>query len=59
MKNTSKQAAQQTAFVYSPHLSDYQLSESHPFKPIRLELTRSLLHTQDFERVARGHPGAF
>ena len=33
-----------TAFVYSPHLSDYQLSESHPFKPIRLELTRSLLH---------------
>ena len=34
----------ETAFVYSPHLSDYQLSESHPFKPIRLELTRSLLH---------------
>ncbi len=33
-----------TAFVYSAHLSDYQLSESHPFKPIRLELTRSLLH---------------
>ena len=34
----------ETAFVYSPHLSNYQLSESHPFKPVRLELTRSLLH---------------
>lgn len=31
------------AFVYAPQLSAYQLSESHPFKPLRLELTRSLL----------------
>lgn len=31
-------------FVYEPALSAYTLSESHPFKPIRLELTRSLLH---------------
>jgi acetoin utilization protein AcuC len=30
-------------FVYSPYLSEYQLSPDHPFKPIRLELTRSLL----------------
>jgi len=30
-------------FVYGPQLSDYELSESHPFKPVRLELTRSLL----------------
>ena len=36
-------SSKNTAFVYSPYLSDYQLSESHPFKPIRLELTRSLL----------------
>ena len=31
------------AFVYDPSLSEYELSESHPFKPVRLELTRSLL----------------
>lgn len=31
------------AFIYDPSLSKYELSESHPFKPIRLELTRSLL----------------
>ena len=30
-------------FMYDPHLSDYELSSTHPFKPIRLELTRSLL----------------
>ncbi len=30
-------------FVYEPALSGYTLSESHAFKPIRLELTRSLL----------------
>ncbi len=32
-----------SAFIYDPTLSQYQLSESHPFKPLRLELTRSLL----------------
>ena len=31
------------AFVYDPALSEYELSDSHPFKPVRLELTRSLL----------------
>ena len=31
------------AFIYDPHLSAYELSEAHPFKPVRLELTRSLL----------------
>ncbi len=31
------------AFVYAPQLSAYRLSDTHPFKPIRLELTRSLL----------------
>jgi acetoin utilization protein AcuC len=31
------------AFVYDPALSQYELSDSHPFKPIRLELTKSLL----------------
>jgi len=31
-------------FVYEPSLSGYTLSEGHPFKPVRLELTRSLLY---------------
>jgi acetoin utilization protein AcuC len=31
------------AFVYDAALSKYELSDSHPFKPIRLELTKSLL----------------
>ena len=31
------------AFVYDDSLSRYELSDSHPFKPVRLELTRSLL----------------
>ena len=31
------------AFVYAPALGDYELSAEHPFKPIRLELTRTLL----------------
>ncbi len=30
-------------FLYDPALGSFELSESHPFKPIRLELTRSLL----------------
>ncbi len=33
------------AFIYDPALSKYELSDSHPFKPIRLELTKSLLET--------------
>lgn len=33
----------ETAFIYDPALSRYELSESHPFKPVRLELTRTLL----------------
>jgi acetoin utilization protein AcuC len=31
------------AFLYDPQLSQYQLSDAHPFKPLRLELTRDLL----------------
>lgn len=31
------------AFIYNPWLSQYQLSAQHPFRPERLELTRSLL----------------
>ena len=31
------------AFIYDASLSDYELSESHPFKPVRLELTKTLL----------------
>lgn len=31
------------AFLYDSRLSQYQLSDSHPFKPLRLELTRDLL----------------
>lgn len=32
----------ETAFVYGPALSRYELSPEHPFKPLRLELTRTL-----------------
>ncbi|MDQ3396150.1 MAG: acetoin utilization protein AcuC, partial [Deinococcota bacterium] len=32
------------AFLYDPRLTRYSLSDGHPFKPLRLELTRSLLH---------------
>ena len=31
------------AFVYAPELSNYELAADHPFKPVRLELTRTLL----------------
>lgn len=31
------------AFVHDPRLSRYELHPDHPFKPLRLELTRSLL----------------
>ncbi len=30
-------------FVYAPELATWELADGHPFKPIRLELTRSLL----------------
>ena len=30
-------------FIYDDGLSKYELSDSHPFKPVRLELTKSLL----------------
>lgn len=33
------------AFVYDPTLSTYALSDAHPFKPVRLELTRTLLES--------------
>ncbi len=33
------------AFIYSSQLGAYRLSDTHPFKPLRLELTRSLLQT--------------
>jgi acetoin utilization protein AcuC len=42
--NTTQDAC---AFVYAPQLSSYRLSETHPFKPLRLELTRSLLYACD------------
>lgn len=32
------------AFIYDPQLAAYELSSSHPFKPLRLELTRNLLY---------------
>lgn len=31
------------AFLYDPSLAEYELSGDHPFKPVRLELTRTLL----------------
>ncbi len=36
-------SAPSCAFVYAPQLSAYRLSDTHPFKPLRLELTHSLL----------------
>ena len=38
-------AAPSCAFVYAPELSRYELAADHPFKPIRLELTQTLLDT--------------
>ena len=35
------------AFVYAPELGGYELSAEHPFKPLRLELTRTLLEACD------------
>jgi len=46
-------------FVYEPSLSGYTLSEGHPFKPLRLELTRSLLYETGLltaEQEARSEP---
>lgn len=31
------------AFVYAPQLAEFDLGRDHPFKPLRLELTRTLL----------------
>ena len=36
-------SSSECAFVYAPDLGDYELSAEHPFKPLRLELTRTLL----------------
>ncbi len=33
------------AFVYAPELAGFDLSADHPFKPVRLELTRTLLES--------------
>jgi len=33
------------AFVYAPDLAAFDLAHDHPFKPIRLELTRTLLES--------------
>lgn len=33
------------AFVYAPDLAAFDLSSDHPFKPLRLELTRTLLES--------------
>lgn len=32
-------------FVYRPELAHFELGEGHPFKPLRVELTRTLLET--------------
>ncbi|HKI57286.1 MAG TPA: acetoin utilization protein AcuC [Trueperaceae bacterium] len=37
------QAPADVRFVYDPALADYELSPEHPFRPERLELTRTLL----------------
>jgi len=47
------------AFVYNPGLSDYELSDSHPFKPVRLELTKSLLEAAGLllpQHIRSPHP---
>lgn len=36
-------AAGRVAFVHDPRLARYELHADHPFKPVRLELTRTLL----------------
>ena len=36
-------AASSVRFVYDPSLAEYELSPEHPFRPERLELTRTLL----------------
>ncbi|MEJ2289981.1 MAG: hypothetical protein P8Y02_15380, partial [Deinococcales bacterium] len=36
-------AADRVRFVYDPSLAEYELSPEHPFRPERLELTRTLL----------------
>src|SRR5690606_9189297 len=45
-------------FVYDPTLSAFELAPEHPFKPVRLELTKTLLESagllRDDEVVAPG-----
>lgn len=41
--DASARAASDVRFVYDPALADYELSPDHPFRPERLELTRTLL----------------
>ncbi len=40
-------------FIYDASLSDYELSEGHPFKPVRLELTKTLL--EEIGLLNEGH----
>lgn len=42
-KNHRDTAASHVRFVYDPSLAEYELSPEHPFRPERLELTRTLL----------------
>jgi len=44
------------AFVYSPELSSWALSPDHPFKPIRLELVKDLLHSTGLLAADEVHP---
>jgi len=37
------EGAQRVAFVYDPRMARFELHPDHPFKPLRVELTRSLL----------------
>lgn len=39
----SSATVKDVAFIHAPELAAYELSENHPFKPLRSDLTRSLL----------------
>ena len=43
VENYPSERTNDCVFVYAPTLGHYELSAEHPFKPIRLELTRTLL----------------
>ena len=45
------------AFVTAPELSRYELSAEHPFKPLRLELTRTLAAEVEGVGVLSVDPG--